>query len=137
MPPIMADDARFGQDTSTFAAGDLDPYFRPLTGPRAVAEAVVRRWTTPTGGLFFDPSFGIDVREHLSRATTPSGAYTLASQLAAQAEEDERVQSALVAVSFDVQTRKLRVRAEIRTARGTFTLVVSADHLTIELLEPQ
>jgi hypothetical protein len=133
----MADFAEFGQDVSTFVEGDLDPYFRPLAGPRAVAEAVVRRWTTPTGGLFFDPSFGIDVREHLSRATTPSGTYTLASQLAAQAEEDERVQSALVEVSFEVQTRRLRVRAEIRTARGPFTLVLSVDQLSVELLEPQ
>jgi hypothetical protein len=127
----------FGVDVSTFVADDLDPYFRPLTGPRAVAEAVVRRWTTPTGGLFFDPSFGVDVREHLSRATTPGGSYTLSSQLAAQAEEDERVQSATVTVAFDVQTRQLRVRAEIRTAQGPFTLVVSVDHLTVELLDPQ
>jgi hypothetical protein len=132
----MPDDD-YGVDVSTFVDGDLDPYFRPLSGPRAVAEAVVRRWTTPGGGLFFDLSFGVDVRELVSRAMTPQAIFALGAQLAAQAEEDDRVQSALVDVSFDGRTRKLTVRAEIRTAHGPFALVVSVDRLSVDILEPK
>lgn len=130
-------DETYGIDVSTYVDGDLDPYFRPLSGPRAVAEAVVRRWTTPSGGLFFDPSFGVDVRELASRAMTPQTIFALSAQLAAQAEEDDRVHSALVDVAFDPQTRKLRVRAELRTAHGPFELVVSVDRLSVEILEPK
>jgi hypothetical protein len=133
MPP----DNDYGEDVSTFLDGDLDPYFRPLTGPRVVAEAVVRRWTTPSGGLFFEPSFGLDVRELSSQAMTPQALFTLGALLASQAEEDERVQSALVELSFNAQTRKLLVRAEIRTASGPFALVVSVDRLSVEILEPR
>ncbi len=132
----MPDDT-YGIDVSTFVDGDLDPYFRPLSGARAVAEAVVRRWTTPGGGLFFDLSFGIDVREHVSQAMSPPALFAFGSQLAAQAEEDERVHSALLDVSFDPMAKGLHVRAEIRTARGPFTLVVSVDRLTVEILEPK
>jgi len=133
MPP----DNDYGEDVSTFLEGDLDPYFRPLTGPRVVAEAIVRRWTTPSGGLFFEPGFGLDVRELSSQAMTPQALFTLGAQLAAQAEEDERVQSALVELSFNPQTRKLLVRAEIRTASGSFALVVSVDRLSVEILKPR
>jgi hypothetical protein len=133
MPP----DNDYGEDVSTFLDGDLDPYFRPLTGPRVVAEAVVRRWTTPSGGLFFEPSFGVDVRELSSQAMTPQALFTLGALLAAQAEEDERVQSALVELSFNTKTRRLLVRAEIRTASGSFALVVSVDRLSAEILEPR
>lgn len=131
----MADD-KYGTDVSTFVDGDLDPYFRSLTGARVVAEAVVRRWTTPSGGLFFDPNFGADVRELVSSALSPHALFSLASTLAAEAEEDERVHSAHVNVSFNAQTRKLIVRAEIISAEGPFTLVVSVDRLSVELLEP-
>lgn len=131
----MRDDP-YGVDVSTYVDGDLDPYFRPLSGPRVVAEAVVRRWTTPTGSLFFDPSFGLDVRELASAAMTAPALFALAARLAAQAEEDERVQSALVDVQFDAGTRALTIRAEIRTAQGPFTLVVTADRLSVEILEP-
>lgn len=133
----MATNTDYGEDVSTFLDGDLDPYFRPLTGARVVAEAIVRRWTTPTGGLFFEPGFGVDVRELASQAMTPQTVFTLGAQLAAQAEEDERVQSALVELSLDPRPRRLVVRGEIRTATGPFTLVVSVDRLSVELLEPR
>ncbi|MBI2388631.1 MAG: hypothetical protein HYV09_03355 [Deltaproteobacteria bacterium] len=133
----MSTENDYGIDVSTFLDGDLDPYFRPLSGPRVVAEAVVRRWTTPSGGLFFEPGFGVDVRELASQAMTPQALFTLGAQLAAQAEEDERVQSAHVDVSFNTQTRKLLVRADVHTAAGPFALVVSVDRLSVELLEPR
>lgn len=126
----------FGTDVSTCVDGDLDPYFMTIRGPRVVAEAIVRRWTTPQGGLFFDPSFGQDVRALLSQAVSPASLFALRASLVAQAEEDERVLQARVDVVLDVPTRRLLIRGEIVTADGPFSLVVSIDQLKLELLSP-
>ncbi len=131
----MAQD-NFGADVSTFLEGDLDPYFRDLSGPRVVAEAVARRWLTPTGALFYDPAFGVDVRELLGAALTPERAFALRTKLAQQAEEDDRVDAADVDVSLDPRTRRLEIRASLRTAAGPFALVLAIDELRVELLEP-
>jgi hypothetical protein len=131
MPPVD-----FGTDISTFKDGDLDPFFTLISGPRVVAEAIVRRWTTPAGALFYDPSFGEDVRSQLSAAVAPATLFALRARLVAQAEEDERVLEAVVDVALDPLTRRLLVRAQIRTANGPFSLVVSIDRLTVELLSP-
>jgi len=128
--------ADFGEDVSTFVDGDLDPFFRPVSGFRAVAEAILRRWTTPTGALFWDPAFGRDVRSLLSQAFTPQAAFALRASLASQAEDDERVLEAVVDVALDQQRRELRIRAEIHTADGPFSLVARVDQLSIELLSP-
>ncbi|MBI2392825.1 MAG: hypothetical protein HYV09_24785 [Deltaproteobacteria bacterium] len=133
--PERLDDT-YGLDVSTFVDGDLDPFFRPIAGPRVVAEAIVRRWTTPTGALFYDPAFGIDVRELLSRALSPHALFALRAQLAAQAEEDERVLEAHVEVELAAATRRLVIRARIRIAEGPFALVVAIDDLSLSLLEP-
>jgi len=126
----------FGTDISTFKDGDLDPYFELIAGPRVVAEAVLRRWTTPTGALFYDPSFGIDVRGLLSAGTSSQSLFALRAALVAQAEEDDRVLSADVEVELNAPARTLLIRAQIRTAEGPFAMVVSIDHVSVELLEP-
>ena len=126
----------FGTDVSTYVDGDLDPYFMTIRGPRVVAEAIVRRWTTPQGALFFDPSFGQDIRALLSQAVSPASLFALRAMLVAQAEEDERVLHARVDVVLDAPTRRLLIRGEIVTADGPFSLVVSIDQLSLELLSP-
>ena len=131
---MMADP--FGTDVSSFKEGDLDPFFGLIAGARVIAEAIVRRWTTPEGGLFYDPSFGRDVRALIGQACTAQSLFALRAQLAAQAEEDERVLEATIDVALDIATRTLRIRGEIRTALGPFSLVVSIDQLSVELLEP-
>lgn len=127
----------FGTDVSTFVDGDLDPFFRVISGKRVVAEAIVRRWTTPQGGLFFDENFGRDVRDLLGQATSPQTLFALKNALVAQAEEDERVHEARVDVSLNPQTRRLLIRGEIVTADGPFSFVVSVSDLSVELLSPQ
>ena len=126
----------FGTDVSTFVDGDLDPFFRVISGKRVVAEAIVRRWTTPQGGLFFDENFGRDVRDLLGQATSPQTLFALKTALTLQAEEDERVREATVDVSLDPKTRRLVIRGEIETAEGPFTLVVAVTDLSVELLSP-
>jgi hypothetical protein len=131
----MAQD-NFGLDVSTFLDGDLDPYFRPLSGARTVAEAVARRWLTPTGALFYDPAFGVDVRELLGAALTAEHVFALRIRLAQQAEEDDRVGGADVDIEHHTATRRLTIRAVLRTAGGPFALVLSIHQLGAELLDP-
>jgi len=127
----------FGTDVPTFVGGGRDPFFRVIRGPRVVAEAIVRRWTTPQGALFFDENFGRDVRDLLGQATSPRTLFALKNALVAQAEEDERVREVAVDVSLNIQTRRLFIRGEITTADGPFTLVVAITDLSVELLSPQ
>jgi hypothetical protein len=131
----MAED-NFGVDVSTFLDGDLDPYFRSISSARVVAEAVARRWLTPTGALFYDPAFGIDVRELLGAALTPERVFALRTRLAQQAEEDDRVDAAEVDVQLDRASGRLVIRASLQTAVGPFALVLAIDQLRVDLLEP-
>jgi phage baseplate assembly protein W len=47
------------------ATAELNAAFSLVSGRRALAEACIRRLTTPRGGLFYAPNYGTDVREML------------------------------------------------------------------------
>lgn len=129
---------QYGTDVSTFVDSDLDPYFREISGTRVVAEEIMRRWLTPQGALFWDPKFGSNIRDLLSARVDRLRLFSSQASLAAQAEQDERVASAAVSVSFDTSTKNLRVRAEILLVDGlTFELVADVSQLTFELLKPE
>jgi hypothetical protein len=106
---------------------DLDPMFAPVSGPRAVLLAVARRFLTPRGALDYDPDFGLDVRDWLSAALDPREADALGRQLAAEAEKDERVRSAAVAVTREGDA--LRIACALTLGEGIFRLVLSVDRV--------
>lgn len=120
-----------GTDIST--AGGLDPYFRPISGRRVVAEAVVRRLSTPRGGLHYAPDYGLDLREFLNEGFTPRQLFTLKSSIEAEVEKDPRIQSCTATLDTP-STDRLRIRLSITDAEGPFRLVLSVDQLTVDLL---
>lgn len=122
----------FGSDVSTFP--DLDPTFSLMTTQRVIAEAVARRLLTPQGGLFYDPSAGVDVRGLLNAGFTQSGVYALRARIAAEAEADERVASAEVRLDFNqaAQTLAIRVRL-VPHDGGPFFLVLSVSALAVDV----
>jgi len=122
----------WGTDVSTFP--DLDATFSTLGTQRVIAEAVARRLLTPLGGLFYDPSSGQDVRELLGQGFTPAAIYSLRSRISSEAEADERVLSADVALSFNPQAQSLSVRVTIQPASGpSFALVLDINKLSADL----
>jgi hypothetical protein len=130
--PETPDVPPYGSDVSTFP--DLDPTLSLISTQRAIAEVVARRWLTPNGSLFYAPSEGVDVREYLNQGFTKARVYALQAQLAAEAEADERVESASVRVDFNAQAQTLKVSATLRPYdSGPFALVLTVSALRVDL----
>lgn len=128
----MAINTDFGSDLS--CVKDLDPRCVVVTGRRLLAEAIVRRWITPRGGLIDDPNYGTDVTAYLNDDVKPSDIATLKSAMAAEAEKDERVNSC----DIDVQippfgTGVYTITALVHDNNGPFQLVVSVDTLSKDI----
>jgi hypothetical protein len=105
---------------------DLSPDLRTVHGREALIEALARRLTTPRGGLWYDPSYGHDVRQYVN---APS---LVESQVSAECLKDERVLDAEVTVLSVGE--ELRISVEITDARGPFTLTLVVTQVTVELL---
>ncbi|MDW8269356.1 MAG: hypothetical protein RMN24_09335 [Anaerolineae bacterium] len=123
--------ADFGIDMS--ALPDLD--FGLKSGTANLAEAIARRLVTPRGGLFYDPSYGLDLRQYLNEALTDEVRYEIETLVAAECEKDERVLSAMATlIDGPPQARSLQVAVELETADGPFRFVLSINGVTVEVL---
>lgn len=123
----------YGTDVSTFP--DLDPRLQAISGQRAVAEAVARRWLTPLGALVYDPTYGEDIRALLNAPVDQPRIRAIAAALAAQAEADERVQSAEVTITSSGPPGGLvlAVKGRLISANGPFVLVLTISQLNANL----
>lgn len=112
----------------------VDPF-----STRAIAEAAIRRLSTPRGALLGDPDYGIDVRAYCNRGVTDEDLRTLAARIRAELEEDDRVDAAAVVVTPSADTTSLTISIRItpfdaRLTTFSLTLAVtSADVLIQEL----
>lgn len=112
---------------------------RYATGVRLVAESAYRRLTTPRGmlrGGEEERNFGIDLSERIGAIASPADAASLPGQIAAELRKDERVEHVETTV---VQKREAGlvsylITIEAVTGAGPFTLRLSADAVTTELL---
>lgn len=125
-------DLGFGTDISTFP--DLDPTFTPISGQRAVAECCARMLFTPRGSLVGAPDRGIDLRAYLNASIGPRTIDEIQHLVEGECEQDERVQSAACTVSFAPQTFALSITVQLTTALGPFTMTVSVNNLTLDIL---
>lgn len=128
----------WGSDLSCVT--DCDAVFSelPPTGALIIAQAVVRRFLTPRGGLLDDGDYGLDLRSYCNRGVTQQDLRTLQSRCVAEALKDERVLSCTIDVSTDFSS-VLSVRALITPsdpALGpfTFVLAVSDENTLLELI---
>ena len=110
---------------------DVDLNLTEVSGRRAVAEAVARRWLTRRGSLFYDASYGYGLEDALHQPASALG--TLSAGLENEALRDERVLQARVLVRLD-DKRQLLIRAELVDADGPFRLVASVSEVSVELL---
>ena len=105
-----------------------------VTGPRVLAEAIARRLSTPRGGLFYDPTYGLDVRAWLNESLTPQRLFALRHAVEAEVEKDERVLSCSADLTFIAATKSLRLTLSIQTQDGPFALVLGVISLTVSIL---
>ncbi len=113
---------------------DLDPMFPLVTGRRVLTNALARRFATPRGALFYDPSYGLDLREYVNEALAPADVADLQRDIEAQALADERVASCAVALAFNAAARTLAVTLALVDAEGPFRLVLAVDAVTVAVL---
>lgn len=121
----------YGVDLSCVT--DLDPVLRTVTGKTLLAQAIVRRLTTPRGMLIDDPNYGLDVREWLSMEMTPIVLARLRAAVRSELEKDERVSSVNVDTTFTngVLTMNLFINAN---EDDPLSLVLAVTDVTVTIL---
>jgi hypothetical protein len=123
---MMAD---FGTCWGTPLGQDISTPSYMAKGNQCVAEAILRRWTTPRGALIDDPNYGFSVIDLVSDDLSKRDIAYAQQQLAQEAEKDERVRSASVVLSLSV-AGLLSLDAAIATANGPFRLVLQVSAVT-------
>jgi len=108
--------------------------FKLVSGKANLALALVRRYSTKRGGLFYDLNYGYSLMALLSSEFPAGGVLSVGPEIEAEAKKDERVFAASAKLDFDEVARKLTVTLTITTATGPFTLVIAATAVSVELL---
>jgi len=106
------------------------------SGLKNLMNALVRRLSTPLGGLFYDPDYGLDVRSFLNGEINQNSIDTIRVSVEQELEKDERVRTCRCDLQFTESTFALRLNIQVTPYIGkVFTLVVSVDKLSVKLLE--
>jgi len=109
---------------------DLDFNLTMVSGRRALAECVARRWLTIGGTLVYDRAAGAGLLNYLE--SEDRDVAQLGGRLEAEALEDERVENARVTVTLE--DGELRVFGKLSDADGDFALTLTVDGVTTQLL---
>lgn len=115
-----ADDG-FGSDLSCVT--DLTPDMAELASDDVlvVAQAALRRLTTPRGALLDDPDYGLDVQSYVHKAMTTAELRAMAGQIRLELLKDDRIEDADVTATPAGENRySLSIRGV--TAAGPFEL---------------
>jgi phage baseplate assembly protein W len=124
------------EELGTDLAGSigLDAAFTLVGGHRALAEACIRRLTTPRGGLFYAPNYGTDVREMLMARLDAARLSGWKSRIESELRKDDRVQSARAEITLDAAAERAVIAVSVATADGPFSFTLAASALSVELL---
>lgn len=127
-------DQDFGLDL--WCTDDLLAELRPVSGVMLLAQALIRRWTTPRGMLLDDPGYGTDVRENMNETVDESTIDRMRSELRSEALNDERVAECTVTAAVYTQsTGKVRFTVEITVHDGSlFSLVLDVSAVSVDLI---
>lgn len=122
----------FGSDFS--GVDDLDPLLTFLEGDAdevtSLIQAVARRYITPRGGLFYDPSYGLDLRLFVASTYSPAQIEALA---AAEARKEERVADCSATATLIGEALTLQIRCTSNTG-ATFDFTLNVSKVTVTLL---
>lgn len=126
--------ADYGTDISTVPVVDMTG--RTISGVRVVAECCLRRLTTPEGWLFYDPTFGYDLRALLNEDLDDADLRHHQLGAANQLELDERILSASVSLSLNKETFTLTVRITgTLSDASSFDFVIAIDKVSADILK--
>lgn len=107
----------------------IDYALSTVSGRLALAQAILRRLTTPRGGLVGAPSYGYDVATLLG-STVPAS--IIEQRVLEQVLLEEEVEDAGCTVTVDAGS--LSVDVAVVDADGPFDLTLAASELTVSAL---
>jgi len=124
-------DLAYGIDLScvtdvTEALDEVDP-----NSPTGIAEAAIRRLTTPRGGLIDDPDYGINLTGYLNKGTTTEELRTLVGDIRNELRKDDRIDDVDATIEYIAATNSMRVKVVFTPADpdlDTFTLTFTVDN---------
>lgn len=122
----------FGTDISVFP--DLDKTLALISGGRVLGEAVAKMWLTRRGSLVFHPDRGVDIRDYLNESIDGSVLAEIRTLCEREAEQDERVDSCTVLVTYDPTTQEITIAAALETAEGPYRFTLGVTSLTTSML---
>lgn len=120
--------------TTLSCVTDLDAMGRTVSGLTALAEALVRRITTPRGRLLTDPNYGYDIQGELNDDVTPAQAAQIGSNIDQEFLKDQRVFSSVTTTTLQ-EDGTLDTSTVVQTGSGPFTLVLSVSQVTVSILQ--
>ena len=121
----------FGTDIA--ALGGIGKKFRLVSGVLNYIQAIVRRLSTPRGGLFYAPDYGFDVREFLNETDSLDARFSLEVNVAAECEKDPRTVAAEAEV-LEVGDGSFKLRLRLETTEDEVELVLQVEQVTVEVL---
>lgn len=135
--PAAAGVPDFGVDVAAFPG--LDPTFTVQQDRFYVlGEALARRLMTPRGGLFYDSTYGKDLREYIGRAWSADAQFGMQQDAERECEQDERVARCDAAASFIpgvAGSGTARLELQITTVTGVvLSMVLMVSAVTVTLL---
>lgn len=122
-----------GVDIACFP--DLDPELRLISGFAVLAQDLLHRFETPAGGLWYDLTYGYDLRALLLKALDSSDVRKIEVAIATQARLDERVLDLDVTVALDRAMQRMKITMGVETEEGPFSLVLGVDAVSASILE--
>jgi phage baseplate assembly protein W len=127
----------FGSDFS--AVEDFDANWTFLEGDAgealALTQALARRLSTPRGGLFYDPAYGLDIRGFIADSVSPADA---AAQIENECRKDERVDDAKCTITASGEGASTVWTVDIRCAATTgkvYNMTLEVSRLSVTLLK--
>lgn len=102
-----------------------------------IAQAIVRRLSTPRGALADDPAYGFDLRSFCNRGTPSADLPQLAGLVRNEVTEDDRVADAEVEVVYAGEQLRVEVTLtpeDPNLAEFALTLAVTSGAVLIEAL---
>ncbi len=123
-------------DDDLHCIDDLMADFRTVSGRTALAHALYRRWTSDRGSLLDDPNYGTNLTDWINEDVGTGTIPAIIAAACAEARKDQRV----VDISGEgelLDSGVLMLKFEVEDGEGPFTLTISVDDVTIELLDIQ
>jgi hypothetical protein len=111
---------------------DLDPKLAEVdpASPKAIVQAIIRRFVTPRGALIDDENFGLDVRSLLNRGITQTDLRALSGALTGESRKDDRVALSDVKLTVNLVTLEASIQVfitpedpELRDFDFTFAVI--------------